>query len=553
MNEYRASARILATGAAANIIAEVAQDLFARWQPTGSLHALMHLGQYVGTARAQRALAAQQQDALMPRNIVDSAAHWVASSLTPSAALVSDAQAVQAMLRAAEDAQGVACVPALAFVGGMAVALDGKMPSRAADAFAGLAHRAATQAQSACITLSSALGVCVEVAAQLGIRRVAELLARRNGSVLNALADTVFGSPGAMDPRAADLLAEIIYARPTQFTDARRVVHVIHGKAISQLLDSDFVGPRTLAMLRVLESVLQRYYAGPRDPSLDDLWPTVTDALAVLYPSILHVFGRDSPPDAFRSACLLAVTYTDEGSHVEALFAGQPCLLSAPGDVGRVRAGVVLFYLDFFEHLAGKLSAHVLVRVVSLAARYAGSEVLEYPGPMWFESAHALILAVLESDAHRMGSEIAPWYSDLVLDMYPDRGISADLLRISYTAAVRAIPGHSAWDRVTILLRKADQYTADSGGVRAEIFAVRRRELLLVAAELLIGVPAELLPQLMFELRSRLVNGNEKWSTRVAVVDHCQDLVLTRADVARKPALSMWVWQLRVDIIGSKL
>ncbi|KAJ2748943.1 hypothetical protein GGI19_005899, partial [Coemansia pectinata] len=512
MNEYRASARILATGTAGNIIAEVAQDLFVRWQPTEALHAVMHLGQYVGTARVQRALAAQQQDALTPRNIVDSAAHWVASSLTPSAALVSDAQAVQAMLRAAEDTQGVACVPALAFVGGMAVALDDKMPSRAADVFADLAHRVTTQAQRACVTLSSALSVCVEVAAQLGCRRVAELLARRSGSVLLALADTMFGSPGVLDPRAADLLAEIIYARPTQFTDARRVVHVIHGRAISQLLNSDFVGPRTLAMLRVLESVLQRHYAGPRDPPLDDLWPIVTDSLALLYPSILHVFGRDSPPDAFRSACLLAVTYTDEGSRVEALFAGQPCLLSAPGDVGLVRAGVVLFYLDFFEHLAGKLSAHILKRVVSLAARYAGSEVLEYPGPMWFESAHALILAVLESDTHQMGSEIAPWYSDLVLDMYPDHGISADLLRISYTAAVRAIPGHSAWDRVTILFRRADQYTGGGGGgVRAEIFAVRRRELLLVAAELLIGVPAELLPQLMFELRSRLVDGNEKW------------------------------------------
>ncbi|KAJ1910256.1 hypothetical protein LPJ71_003253 [Coemansia sp. S17] len=537
MNEYRASARILATGTAVNIVAEVARDLFEHWLPTESLHAVMHLGQYIGTTRVRRTLAAQQQDALMPRNIVDSAAHWAATRLMPGSA--PDTLAVQAMLRAADDTRGQACVPALAFVGGLAIALD-NMSSRAVPVFADLAHKA-------CSTTPEAVGVCVEVAAQLGYRKIAELLAGRDGSVLNALAGAVFGEPGVLDlDKACDLLTEIIHARTTAFADARRVVYVIHGRAISQLLlGNGFVG--TLVMLRVLESILQRYFSGSRDPSLDDLWPVVTDSLAVLYPSILREFGRDSPPDAFRSACSLAISYTD-GSHVGALFACQPCLLSAPGDVGMVRAGVVLFYLDFFEHLVPKLSAPVVSRLVALAARYVGSDVLVYPGPMWFESAHALILAVLESDTRHIAVETAPWYSDLVLDMYPDQGISADLLRISYTAAVRAIPGHAAWDRVLVLLRRADHYTS-SGGVRGEIYTVRRRELLLVAAELLTAVPAELLPQLMFELRSRLVD--EKWSIKRAVVDHCQDLVLVRADVARKPALSMWIWQLRADIFDT--
>ncbi|KAJ2711750.1 hypothetical protein H4R19_003094, partial [Coemansia spiralis] len=56
----------------------------------------------------------------------------------------------------------------------------------------------------------------------------------------------------------------------------------------------------------------------------------------------------------------------------------------------------------------------------------------------WFESAHAALLACLES-ATAATQEIVPWYTDLPLRQFPDAGITAELLRIACTAAVRCI------------------------------------------------------------------------------------------------------------------
>ncbi|KAJ2835508.1 hypothetical protein FBU31_001607 [Coemansia sp. 'formosensis'] len=539
--EYRAPARILANGTAANIVAEVAHDVYARWQPTTQpLHELMHLGQYVATARLHRAHSAEQRELNddTPRNVVDSAAHWAYSSIRPSAwhrAFAPEAQALDAMLRAALDAQGRACAAALAFVGGVAIALDTQPAAvgvRAVETFAALAHR---------VNDPLYLAVCVDVAAQLrSPQRLAELLAGSSG-VLNALAGM------ALDARAADLIVEIIHAPATRFVDAQRAALIVHAAAVEMLIaraDAELL--RVVSMLRVVDAVLTRFFAG-HDPRRDDLWPMLVDCLACLYPAVLH-HGRDAPPDAFRSACATAVSYA--GGDPQALFALQPCLLSQPGDVGPNRSAIVLFYLDFFEHLAPRLPHHILAQcVVPLAARYATPAVLEYPGPAWFESAHALILSVLESpDNAALAAELVPWYSALILELYGDRRISADLLRIAYTAAVRATKGHAlAWDRVALLLNVADQHMGRGEGVRGEIDAARRRDLLLAVAELLVAVPMELLPQLMHELRSRVLD--ENGPMRKAVVDHCQELVLARADVARKPALSLWVWQLRADVL----
>ncbi|KAJ2827197.1 hypothetical protein GGI24_002710 [Coemansia furcata] len=549
--EYRAPARILTNGTAANIVAEVARDVFARWQPTTQpLHGLMHLGQYVATARLHRAHATEQRELNddTPRNVVDSAAHWAYSSIRTSAwhrAFAPEALAISAMLRAALDAQGRACAAALAFVGGVAVALDSTQRStgvRAVEAFAVLAHR---------VNDPTYLAVCVDVAAQLRRPpqpRLAELLAGCP-SVLNALAGPL------LDARSADLIVEIIHAPLTRFVDAQRAALIVHAAAVEMLIarrDAELL--RVVPMLRVVDAVLTRFFSDSHDPREDDLWPVLVDCLACLYPAVLS-HGRDAPPDAFRSACATAVGY--KRGDPQALFAMQPCLLSQPGDVGPKRSAVVLFYLDFFEHLAPRLPHHVLAQwVVPLAARYAAPAVLEYPGPAWFESAHALILSVLESEAatdirqpiSSLVEELIPWYSGLVLELYTDRRISADLLRIAYTAAVRATRGHAlAWDRVALLLHAADQHMGKREGVHGEVLAARRRELLLAVTELLVAVPMELLPQLMHELRSRVCNENEP--IRKAVVDHCQDLVLARADVARKPALSLWVWQLRADVL----
>ncbi|KAJ2808407.1 hypothetical protein H4S07_003423 [Coemansia furcata] len=500
----------------------------------------MHLGQYVATARLHRAHSAEQlelnDDA--PRNVVDSAAHWAYSSIRPSAwhrAFAPEAQALNAMLRAALDTQGRTCAAALAFVGGVAVALDTQPAAgvRAVETFAALAHR---------VHDPLSLSMCVDVAAQLhSPRQLAELLAGSSG-VLPALAGPL------LDARSADLIVEIIYAPATRFVDVQRTALIVHATAVEMLIargDAELL--RVVPMLRVVDAVLTRFFADHHDPRRDDLWPVLVDCLACLYLAVLS-HGRDALPDAFRSACATAVSYA--GGNPQALFAMQPCLLSQPGDVGPNRSAVVLFYLDFFEHLAPRLPHHVLAQwVVPLAARYAAPAVLEYPGPAWFESAHALILSVLESPNNAaLAAELVPWYSDLVLELYEDRRISADLLRIAYTAAVRATKGLAlAWDRVALLLNAADQHMGKREGVRGEVLAARRRELLLAVAELLVAVPMELLPQLMHELRSRMCD--ENGAMRKAVVDHCQELVLARADVARKPALSLWVWQLRADIL----
>ncbi|KAJ2331744.1 hypothetical protein GGI00_003115, partial [Coemansia sp. RSA 2681] len=221
-------------------------------------------------------------------------------------------------------------------------------------------------------------------------------------------------------------------------------------------------------------------------------------------------------------ACSLAIGYTTTAATgnidcmVRSLFTtAQPYLFSsAPGTVGMLRSAVILFYLDLLEHLAGRLSTHVVEHlVVPLAVRYSDERALEYPGPAWFESAHALILAVLEaSSLSALAAEIAPWYSELVLSLYPDRGISADLLRISYTASVRASAAGGnnavvAWDRVAALLRKTDTFdhsrsfsAAGAGGkVRVEVWAARYRELLMAVCELLTAVPLEMMSQLMDE------------------------------------------------------
>ncbi|KAJ1781698.1 hypothetical protein LPJ59_006988, partial [Coemansia sp. RSA 2399] len=210
---------------------------------------------------------------------------------------------------------------------------------------------------------------------------------------------------------------------------------------------------------------------------------------------------------------------------------------------------------------------------------------LQVAGPEWFESAHALLLAVLEEEPPmaasddvvagsrtRMALEIAPWYADLVLGLYPDRGISAELLRIAYAAAVRSANttrrgggcsggGQSnaavdagqtlAWTLVCKLLSRLDAYSAETGSaVRMEIECVRRRELLLVLADLLAAVPLELLPRLMPELRARLLAERDA-ASRKAVDDEIQQVVLAKADVTRKFALSTWAWQLHSD--SSKL
>ncbi|KAJ1949073.1 hypothetical protein EC988_004916 [Linderina pennispora] len=246
-----------------------------------------------------------------------------------------------------------------------------------------------------------------------------------------------------------------------------------------------------------------------------------------------------------------------------------------------VRSCVVLFYMDLLEHLVGRLANNTLMTMVlPLVTRYAGSNALQYAGPDWFESAHAVVLAVLEavnsedSAVQAEGEwrraalvvEVVPWYTDLLLELYPGSGISGELLRIAYTAAVRAATAHSApvlaqdadavpvnlgyalaWERVEALERKIDAH------VRNTVTAtVSRQELMLVLLELLTAVPLELLPKLMDKFWVRW-EAEPEWAMRRALLDAAQDMVVERAELARKPALAMWTWKMRTEFNAARI
>ncbi|KAJ2681757.1 hypothetical protein H4R19_007270 [Coemansia spiralis] len=103
---------------------------------------------------------------------------------------------------------------------------------------------------------------------------------------------------------------------------------------------------------------------------------------------------------------------------VRRLFDMQPCLrllARRPVDsMAPARRYVVLFYLDLIEHLAAALQPSTLHDLVlPLATHYA--EATAGCGMVdWFKSAHAALLACLES-ATAAVQEIVPWYTDLPL------------------------------------------------------------------------------------------------------------------------------------------
>ncbi|KAJ2316284.1 hypothetical protein GGI00_007035, partial [Coemansia sp. RSA 2681] len=273
---YRAPARILATSGAANIVAEVTHDLLARWHANGPppLVQLLHLGQYIATARIHQAHRGQQFEA----------AEWLV---------------LEAVLRASEDASSSAAVPAMALVGGMAVALDAvrgekTVADHAVRLFAVLVRKVCAATDSADV-----VAVCVEAVAQLssGPQRMARLLAREGGGdmvVLTALTDAAFSTSSSTSSlhmaAAVDLITEIVFDSATRFAAGRRVVQAVHAWATAQLLAHERAGgviagdvARTVGALRVLECVLLRFYASSSSSSSsesrDGLWILIVDAL----------------------------------------------------------------------------------------------------------------------------------------------------------------------------------------------------------------------------------------------------------------------------------
>ncbi|KAJ1664024.1 hypothetical protein EV178_004481 [Coemansia sp. RSA 1646] len=625
-SEYRTAARILSTSSSPAIVSETTHDLLIRSAPAtqAQCQSLLHLAQYVTTLRVRSAREERERErerARTRRNFVDNAAHWAVTGIVGrSGPNVPDKQTVaciEAILVAADNQ--TKCTGAeLILVCGVALALlnesveEPLLVDRCIALFVQLAHRLCEHSnrnRASGVALLTACSEAVPVLNSLDhLRKYINPLVLADGVVdcvvemLPAVART---QAYADTEKATRLLCTLISAPATIFDNALQIVQSLHDNALSILLDQEkgsawnrrdgAVQPFALAILHCAEAVFQRFFledASQRvsKESLYHVWITVIDTMAVLHFATLKFGGGGREgSEVFRRASTLGMQFittrpaSDIDTMVKRIFAMQPCLtFMATRPVSYIsgaRSCLVLFYIDLFEHLVPYASTHTLSQlVVPLASRYVGVEALEVAGPEWFESAHALILAVLELVAHDDTSneetagqqdraafvlEIVPWYADLVLDLYPDKGISAELLRIAYAAAVRATTTNNwqskiqmgamdlgqtlSWTLVCKLLIRLDGLSAyDASAVRRAVESVRRRELLLVLADLLAAVPFELLPKLMPEMRCRLLAERDP-ANRKAVDDEIQNVVLGKADITRKFALSTWAWQLHAD------
>ncbi|KAJ2800928.1 hypothetical protein H4R20_003870, partial [Coemansia guatemalensis] len=536
--------------------------------------------------------------------------------------------ALNAVLVAAKDAPAEAA--ALALAGGVAMALAHEAP----ETF--VASRACAVAtrliRSLCVRQADVVALCMEIVPSLDRRSTDELasddivLLSLSEAVLNPHARYLDHSSGAS--QAALLLQTLVSAPTAKFASVHKMIALVHANATAVLLANEHSrsiggGQRCLALLHVVEAILLRYFVEDirvrvAEKDLVDAWCDIVDSMAAVHSATLE-HGRGGS-EVFRRAISISVQFILRCTpdHVDAavrrLFHQQQCLRFLASSscslqmTSSARNCVVLFYLDLMEHMVGQLQSNTLsTLVLPLAARYATAEALRAVGPQWFESAHALLLACLElatdPDWTAKGGRgkrsmecvvvLVPWYSDLLLDLYPDDGISADLLRIAFTTAVQAAavaaaddsapwgpgsdvfgaavdgPGKKrkaaavlAWDCVSKLMHKLDMFpalatenseakqSADAGRVGTAVRSVRRRELLCVLALQLSAVPLQMLPRLMTELRGRVL-AEPEWATRKALADEVQQIVMDRADLARKPALASWAWQLRIDVNSS--
>ncbi|KAJ2854835.1 hypothetical protein J3B02_002481 [Coemansia erecta] len=619
--EYRAAARILCTSSAPNVVAEVTRDTLERW--TTQLHpqlihsavALLRLGQYTVTFRVRASREHKQRQKQYDRgeqirNVVDGAAHWVATGVCSvlgalshqQAALSSaDELAVEAMLRAAEDTAHGHLVAALALTGGVALALrdegvgNGAVMEHAAVLFARLVKQAVGTGQG------DIVGAALVLTTLVMPNGVARKMLAETPEVARGFIQQLFdsthhrlfrldgnGNQPVDSFECLKLIGSLLTAPSSSFASARFAVQHVHLVAVEWLvqLEQHSGQPTTdtqaLAVLYLLEPILQRYfvqdfYLQLSNEELLDTWALIVDTMALVHHSTLQR-GRQGT-EVFQRTSTLAIQFlaTLEPRNlvdkaVKALFNEQKCLLFLPTvgihNVGRERLCTVLFYLDLLEHLAGDLTDDTLRRIVlPLATLFADHRALATAGPDWFESAHAVVLAVLEQSGalnkSHVAMELVPWYSDLIMELYPRRGINSDLLCISYTACIRCLATLSLEahpmahqyirDRLCKLKCRIEETRAQQGSLKErgylrvgwEIAATRERELLLVLAAQVSVVPLALLPDLLADLHGFLTNEQTLAATKAAVVTEVEQTVLVNCDVARKPALSTWTWQLR--------
>ncbi|KAJ2703618.1 hypothetical protein FB645_003825 [Coemansia sp. IMI 203386] len=611
-SDYRTAARVLCTSTSPNVIAEVTRDTLERClspaPETAQTMAMIRLGQYMVGYRiiaSRTKTELQDQYLKQTRNPIDNLAYLVTSGLQamvrpPLVTLeANDQMAVNSVLTAARDAAAksgtaaaaaAAAVAALGLIGGVVAALQeakikNTVVEKAADLFATVAKTMVdTHAEHVIVSAIAAAAAFVDGPV---MRRLAAIPEVSDGLIRLLFVD----SPSDMVVdihMAVDLVARLLTAPQSNFHSALNAMEQVHMAAVDWMIaaennrrPTDQSQQQQQLVLVVVDRLLQRYcisdaYLNIPVNDLIRLWVLIVDTMALVHHCTLKA-GR-SGTEVFRSASTLAINFSSLVQHswqvdlmVQKLFALQKCLCFLPStNVNSItveRSFAVLFYLDLFEHLVGYLQPNTLRQMVlPLACLYAGRQGLAV-GADWFESAHAVILAVLENTNEsntETAIELVPWYSDLILSLYPDHGMSGDLLRIAYSASINAISTQTEHtyllladeyvkDRIARLQHRVDQagITPNMSSVAKEIAIVRERELLLVLVDQLATVPVSLLPALLVDISNRLTSEKIPVATRASVINDIEQIVLVKTDIARKPSLSKWLWQLRQTLLST--
>ena len=160
-------------------------------------------------------------------------------------------------------------------------------------------------------------------------------------------------------------------------------------------------------------------------------------------------------------------------------------------------------------------------------------------------------MTTLDGPHQAISLELVPWYSRLLLDLYP-KCINADQMRIAFTAAVATCSTTKhpelAWDLVQRLLSVLDPLFS-SGNSPVQVHSqsqphfydlesstardVTRRELFLVLADQIQSLPVTLFSKWSALVEER-INWEPTWGICRAVLETIQDHVLKKLSAEKK-------------------
>lgn len=480
MNELKSTARILSTGQSPRLVAEVVQDIVRRGSSPAEL---FRLGQYVGTYRLAHSAAKE------------------------------DFIAIEHMLQAIED-NSQQLYSSLALVSGLTMCLlESKHP---------LSAKAARQS--------------IHLVRQLHAPLNADLLV-----ILQSLLSVLVTDPKFVISNSSQVVWLLVKSLPLHHLDASQVsvlsklisqsdksiapslCQYLHSYSIDLLLANEphqtISNGSSEPLLVVIESVLRHF-------SITSIvWCQLVDTLGCLH--FLTTQHTREGTTTFHSICQHLIQHGLSLPHLDSLIRAlfteyQPCLRHLQA-TNPIRQYTVLFYLDLLEHLVPQLTSHTIQQMVlPLACHY----VQRPEDPWWFESAHALVLSILDS-SHSV--DISQWYCQLLLSQYPQMGISAELLRIAYTASIRS---SASYQGISMLLERIDSLSTNGSKVRQTLDNVERRELMSVLVQQLTSVDSQHLPILLRDIETR---------SNSTTLDEIQKIILVDLDVNRKATLSKWI------------